>query len=475
MKSGIKHLSAVFSFLYITTYALSAIEIPYQSDTDFTELSQISEPLGTDQLIEMFLISSGTDSESIPVYTQILQKHIQSLKDFVQTNRVELEDSGEIVLKYMHENILSRYDYHQTRLNTLLDNGNYNCVSSAVLYMLLTRSLGMEVYGIHSSDHAFCSIQPSDGSDAIDVETTNLWGYDPGQKKEFHSDFTDKTGYIYVPPGDYSDRTQLGDRDMAGLILQNRIVENQKRNNYEKALELAADRLVLTQSEQAVKDYFDSVQNQAAWYNRLHEYEKGIDVIQTVSKGPYDLPDFLIQTRYQMVYNFCGTILNSGDTEKAESVMIRYKHFLPDTLIEELTFLIEEKKLDHIIKQGYSEDTLIQVYKALNRGIITKKRAGEMLVYLYASEAEKIALTSNYLEALLFLKESESWVQETRDFIRLLSAYKQNYAVSIHNAVIPMINSAQYEDAVVLLEKGLEIIPDNQLLISDLKKIESTQ
>jgi len=468
-------LSIIFTLFFFGTTVLSALEIPYQSDIVFSEFSAIPEPFGTDQLIKMFLISSGTDSESIPVYIQILEKHIQNLNESVKDKKTESEEEGEIVLKYMHENILSSYNYQQTRLNILLDDGSYNCVSSAVLYILLTRSFGLQVYGIHSSDHAFCSLQPSDGSEAIDVETTNLWGFNPGLKKDFHSDFTNKTGYIYVPPGDYSDRSQLGDKDMAGLILQNRIVENQKRNRYDKALELAANRLALTQSEQAEKDYFDSVQNLAAWHNRLHEYEAGIDVIQTVTTGDYDLPDFLIQTRYQMVYNFCGTILNSGNTEKAETVMIRYKHFLPDTLIEELTFLIEEKKLDHIIKQGYSEDSVLQVHNALSTGIITEKRASEMLVYLYANEAEKIALRSNYLEGLLFLKGSESWLHETKDFIRLLSVYEQNYAVTIHNTAFPMINNGRYEDAALLLQKGLDIIPGNQLLLNDLRKIESAQ
>ena len=101
------------------------------------------------------------------------------------------------------------------------------------------------------------------------------WGYDPGSKKDFNSEFTNQTGFVYVPPGDYNQRTILGDKDMAGLILQNRIVENQKLNRYDLALSLAADRLVLTGSDLAQKDYFDSLQNMAAWYNRMKEYGKG--------------------------------------------------------------------------------------------------------------------------------------------------------------------------------------------------------
>ena len=88
-----------------------------------------------------------------------------------------------------------------------------------------------------------------------------------------------------------------------------------------------------------------------------------------------------------MVYNLCGAILNSGDTELAEKVMMQYYDLLPDNLIQELSFLIEEKRLDSVVKGGYSPEAVLRISDALDRGIITSKRAEEMLVFLYAKES----------------------------------------------------------------------------------------
>ena len=63
------------------------------------------------------------------------------------------------------------------------------------------------------------------------------------------------------------------------------------------------------------------------------------------------------------------------------------------------------------------------------------------------------------LQGLVFLENVESPYTNSRDFQRLLSVYKQNYAVSVHNEAVSLINKGNIEEAKSLIEKGLKSVP----------------
>ena len=454
---------------------LSALDIPFHTKNELDEFALKEEPLETEELLRLFLLSSGTDPSKYVFYEESFHTQKKDLESFIQ--QMDRQDRslppGDLILQFMHKDILTRYNENQTRLGVLMDTGVYNCVSSAVYYMLLCRAAGLEVKGIHAVDHAFCAVKEPGLENPVDVETTNQWGYNPGTKKAFESDFTERTGFIYVPPGKYADRFELGDKGMAGLILQNRIVEHQRKGEYHIALELASDRLVLTGSEGARKDYFDSIQNLAAMYNQQKDYEKAIDLINESENGPYQLPNFLNETRYQVIYNLCSTILNAGDTDQAEKILKSYSSYLPGEILNELTFLIEERRLDRLIRQGYSSEIVQRIINSQNQGILTSKRAEEMLIYLYAREAEKISLEKDYLSSLRFLDTVPPVLKDNRDFLRLKSVYENNYAVAVHNSIIPLLEKGEKGKAEKIISEALILIPGNQILMRDLKRLES--
>ncbi len=104
------------------------------------------------------------------------------------------EDRGRAVLKYLYRDYLKKYDLNQTKLDTAIETGNYNCVSSAVLYLAAAKAAGLQVYGQHTTQHAFCSIYVNSQKEnqaakaiKIDVETTNPYGFNPGSKEEIEN------------------------------------------------------------------------------------------------------------------------------------------------------------------------------------------------------------------------------------------------------------------------------------------------
>ena len=454
---------------------LSALNIPFHTENILDSFALMKEPLETEKLIDLFLHTSGTKPENFTMYKERIRRETDDLIRYIDLmqRRENPLPTGDLILQYLHQDTLVRYSENQTRLDSLLDSGIFNCVSSAVYYMIFCRALGIEVKGIHAADHAFCSVTDPGLESPVDVETTNKWGYNPGTKKAFQSEFKESTGFIYVPPGEYSERIELGDREMAGLILQNRIVLHQRRGDYENALVLASDRLALTGSKQAEKDYFDSIQNLAAMYNQQQQYEKAIDLINQSATGDFPLPDFLDETRYQIIYNLCSTILNAGDPDRAESIVTSYSNYLPEHIEQDLLLLIEERRLDKLIRQGYSPETVQKIIDSRDLGILTSKRADEMLVYLFARETEKISLEKNFLASLEFLESAPAFLFTTRDFIRLKNVYENNYAVEVHNSIIPLLEKQDWEGAKSILVRALEKIPGNRILLQDLQKLEA--
>ena len=109
------------------------------------------------------------------------------------------KERGDYVLTFIHRRFLRNYSELQTRVDEIFVSGRYNCVSSAILYMVLAQSVGLDVEGVMTRKHAFVTVAA--GSERIDVETTNRFGFDPGNRRDFHDAFGRTTGFAYVPAG----------------------------------------------------------------------------------------------------------------------------------------------------------------------------------------------------------------------------------------------------------------------------------
>jgi hypothetical protein len=168
----------------------------------------------------------------------------------------DARDRGDYILAYMHRRFLRTYSARQTRLDTLLSSGGYNCVSSAVLYLILAVSQGLDARGVATRDHAFVIV--SRGGESWDVETTNLYGFDPGNRREFQDQFGKLTGFAYVPARNYRDRISLSPLELISLILHNHIADMEQRGRYDVAVPLALSRasLLAGRKNPAVSNFF---------------------------------------------------------------------------------------------------------------------------------------------------------------------------------------------------------------------------
>jgi hypothetical protein len=109
---------------------------------------------------------------------------------------------------------------------------------------------------VATRDHAFAVVLGD--NESWDVETTNPYGFDPGNRREFHDQFGKLTGFAYVPARNYRDRTTLSPLELVSLILHNRIAELERRGRYDQSVPLALNRaeLLAERRDPAVSGFF---------------------------------------------------------------------------------------------------------------------------------------------------------------------------------------------------------------------------
>lgn len=211
----------------------------FSPDPRFVEIGGIPEPMPTRELAQAGLAASGVPSERVEFYIGKLRKTFESLRsrsEHIQDPALRAES----ILPFLHRTLFKEYREDATTVDGIIDTGYFNCVSSAVVYLLAARVFVLPMKGVQTPDHAFCVLTV--GGRDIDVETTNPFGFDPGTSKKFRSSFTKTTRFVYVPPQDYARRKTITEKDLVGLILHNRAVEMQRQGRHLEALRLALDR-----------------------------------------------------------------------------------------------------------------------------------------------------------------------------------------------------------------------------------------
>ena len=174
----------------------------------------VEGPLPLHLFIEASLLFSGVESAELPKYRDAVLQLVETFRQ--QTADLsDPKERAESILTYLHESVFSRYQELQTRIDTLIETGSYNCVSSAVVYTMFATAAGLRSSAVRTPDHAFCTVRI--GDDVFDVETTSPYGFDPGSKKEFADHFGKVTGYAYVPLTHYRERTAVGQKKITRL------------------------------------------------------------------------------------------------------------------------------------------------------------------------------------------------------------------------------------------------------------------
>lgn len=121
----------------------------------------------------------STDKSKFSYYRKELEKIRNKSKKELLSYREKENDYkfADRLLKWLYdENILVEYVSNATLAEDIIERGNYNCLSSAVLYGLLALDFELDVKSVLTTSHAYCIVKANGKN--IKVETTVRRGFD---------------------------------------------------------------------------------------------------------------------------------------------------------------------------------------------------------------------------------------------------------------------------------------------------------
>ena len=268
MKHCIKTILLFFILTYSVIYAKPSDKIRFDSDEltkleyDFFTKIDNGETNDLELHYDGFIIASGiTDEEEFKFYRGKLDE-IRNLakKDLSQYTEEGAYAFGKRLLNWLYSSgVLKKYFETSTLFQDLIYKGEYNCLSSSILYSLLYSEFGFKVTGVLTSSHAFCTVYTEQGK--IDVETTISRGFNPGQKEIRNTG--NSTIVTFVPQGNYRDRNEVDIFTLIATLYPNSISLKKIEKDLEKQLVMAKKAYYLSPN---TKMYNDNLVNA---YNRL--------------------------------------------------------------------------------------------------------------------------------------------------------------------------------------------------------------
>jgi len=387
------------------------------------QLSTMREPLPVETLIDAALQFSGASDETAAADKEKLGSLMHRFRDEV-ADVTGQADLAEKTLTFLHKNLLVSYSERQTRIDTAMETGVFNCVSSAVLYMILARSVGLSVGGIRTTDHAFCTVLV-DG-EPIDVETTNPYGYNPGTRKEFSDSFGKLTGYSYVPPSNYRDRRAIGERELLGLILYNRVSEYTDGRYFRDAVTPGVSLYALMANDEFKKVATLALSNYVSWMGTRGDFGRAVQFLDAV-KASFGGTIDLEQRRREVYHNWVVKLFDAGSFADAEALLSQPA--IRTTLDE-------------------TDWTNLSVSLVQLRAEVEARNGG----YLAAAQIVTDGMKKLGTQPLLL----------------------QTYEAYVHNAFAQLYNARKLADARNVLDQGLSAYPDSRILEQDRELLKKT-
>ena len=479
-KTSVRRIAfIVFLFIFAGQSLLSAL---VQPAPDIPRLEPRSEALAFTEGFNVsdwrslfslaWWVSGGANAESAVTSFEPAVKELATSADSLDDRA-----KAELVLAFMHKKFLSAYAVRQSRLDTLFTTGRFNCISSAMLYAILASSLDLEVTGVMTHDHAFCSIKIA--GQAIDVETTNPYGFDPGSNKEFHDAFGKVTGFAYVPPGNYRDRTPIDLKTLFSLVLSNEISDVEAAGRFSDAVGLAVDRWTLLGggSGSNFEALVDCMINFGTALMREGRENDALDWSARATAVYGSNPkwvDFTVAAANNRIVK----LIRAGQYTDAYSQLNDLRPRLSQSVAEGLAATIAEAELIAVMKATQNDVDENQFLTALSSarqaGIIPEDRIREIEIVWRLNRINRVASLEGWAAAYAATKQA---IEELGSDVRLQSSlriYRSNRIAELYNAAAAAYNAGNYAEAKKLTTDALKEFPDEGRFRSLLSTIERT-
>ncbi|ADG70131.1 tetratricopeptide repeat protein [Brachyspira murdochii] len=311
MKYYIKTILLFLILTYSVIYAKPSDKIRFDSDElteleyDFFTKIDNGETNDLELHYDGFIIASGiTDEEEFKFYRGKLDE-IRNLakKDLSQYTEEGAYAFGKRLLNWLYSSgVLKKYFETSTLFQDLIYKGEYNCLSSSILYSLLYSEFGFKVTGVLTSSHAFCTVYTEQGK--IDVETTISRGFNPGQKEIRNTG--NSTIVTFVPQGNYRDRNEVDIFTLIATLYPNSISLKKIEKDLEKQLVMAKKAYYLSPNTEIYnKNLINAYNRLALDYLKKNDYEAAYKTLEEAYV--FDPSSSMTKNNRIHYYNTIGT------------------------------------------------------------------------------------------------------------------------------------------------------------------------
>jgi HEAT repeat protein/tetratricopeptide (TPR) repeat protein len=402
---------------------------------------------------------------------------------------------GEKLLRWLHPQALGKgYVGKHTDLSLLLDQQTFNCVSSAVLYNVLARRLGLDARAVEVPDHVFSIVY--NGTKHADVETTTPRGFKPA--RDAVEEFEKQTGFVYIPDTHRDKRREIRDLGLVAIIYHNRGVKFAHARRWHESLGQFFRALSLDpELHSAVKNTLTVL---ALWGWELAaagKYDQALEVLGAGQElAPRDAR--LIHNRKAVWTQWGMALVGQGKDADALAVLRRAAAAVPDGHFPAMQAWIFIRKAEELAQAGKWGPALAALVPGFDK--VDKPAAEELRYYrtgLRLRWAHAEIAAGRYTQALDVLDEGLAQDPADRRLARHLAFAVQEYAVQTHNEegeararevlaaqekrfakvkavqavaagyvwgfIKGLLDSGEYEKALAFLERSRDLLADPQV------------
>ena len=444
------------------------------------------------------LLASGLTEDQLDEPKQKIDQLIDQLTSELELRQVSenVVSRSDHILQLLHTLIFERYDPTQNRIDGILSQRTFNCVSSAVFYAVACRKFDIRITGVVTADHSLAQLKLSETA-KFDIETTVSSGFDPSSKTGILNQFGQLTGFAYVGSKNYRQRKEVGDRQMLALIFSNRYDQLTKEGKLKEATAALYRAYLLTGDlpftantwENAINNYVVALEKEKKSPDALYALARFAKVFPKIKK--------ISTLQYSIYINWTQTLVQNKNYAQAIVTAEEGLTYFPENQFLRQNLKVASLDQFYLLsKAGDFEPAFALIQRMTDQ--FPSEKAFEMLaVNLVADQAKISPIVSaekHFLSAITkypnnnklrelfayrFIKYAETLqIQDkAQEGVDLLERARQMDELALHQSMIvtklvsmlnnlglQLLRAKKYSQARVIIERGLELDPDSKSL-----------
>lgn len=445
-----RRFMAVVLFL-IVSVTLHAYYSPYiDTPTNSVEYKLLTDPESF-LIYRAALVASGASSAAYDRYAAMITNYDRQIKTSITYTSVE--SVAKQIFDFMHKNILKKYVESATTLDAALGTGNFNCLSSTLLYNSLLELNGIEPSMVVLPTHVYTLVNLF--SKEIDAENTTPNGFDVANNTSAQEAIKRITGFTYTPSSEAPE--VVGIRGLVGYTYANRAFFASEANNFTLAFQCAIKAYAVFPEGRGVYTNVSAAYISYAYYliNSKKDYLGAMEVLEDAFDNLPTKREF-IQNYTAAVDGYVRQLVDKGDFAGAAAALDRGKRFSGQPMKD-----IEENYYVSVLYR------LVNTDRDFDKAYDYAKKA---LAALPASENVKNMIINGMIE--LGKKLQNDWQRHAQNEPVILKWYAlfrhtkmdvvlENYYSFV---AVKIYEAGDADNGLVAIDKGLTFFPNSTLL-----------